>query len=356
MYSRLLKAGGAARLLLLAILGCSAQPEALAEQRLPVIGGEETGEGQAAVLYVTAEVRNLSGTPVEKIGSGTLVAPNLVATALHVISRNPSNVPFTCDATGNDVSGSSGSLLGPTVAPEKIAVYAGPVPGAEPLARGSAIVSSGSTTICQNDIAFVVLDAPVDLPTAPIHHGAAAEVGDAFTVVGYGMAPMDFGAELIVRTEREVKVTEVGQWIRTFTVSEGPCEGDSGGPALDSDGELSGVFSSVSADCTGPNAAPKYTDISYFAPLVEQAFETAGAGWPWTDGGAGEGQSAAGRAGAGWQATGATSGGGAPHTGARDASCSTQPQRGGWSFYSILLGAWLVWRWVRHSGRTSLLR
>lgn len=281
MYPQFLNRLAVAALLGATQLGCSIESEPLAGAQERVLGGEPSGSTQDGILYVTAEVRNLSNAAVVKIGSGTLVAPNLLLTALHVVSKNPSNVPFACDASGNAVSGGSGALLGPSVAPEKVAVYAGPVPNAAPAAHGTQIVSSGSTTICENDIAFVVLDSALDFPTFPIHRGAPIDTGARVTVVGYGSVADAPSAE-VTRTERSVDVTAVGQWIRTFTVSEGPCEGDSGGPALNGAGELVGVFSSVSASCTGPTAAGKYTDVSYFGPLVEQAFDAASAGSPWT--------------------------------------------------------------------------
>jgi hypothetical protein len=279
MHQQFLSGGCACLLVSTAFLGCGS-PEPIAKKPLAVIGGIETGSNHESVVYVAAEIANIGGTPITKAGSGSMVAPNLVVTALHVISRNPSNVPFTCDATGNDVSGSQGSQLGATVAPEKIAVYAGPLPDGEPLAYGKQLVTSGSTTICQNDIAFVVLDRDLDLPAIGIHRGAPAHVGDVLTAVGFGGEDT---TRLNPRTQREVNVTAVGQWIRTFTVSEGPCEGDSGGPGLSEAGALAGIFSSVSMDCTNENASAKYTDVSFFSPLVEAAFDAAGAGSPWTD-------------------------------------------------------------------------
>jgi Trypsin len=283
MHQQFLRAAFGCFLAKASLLGCSS-PEPLARQTLAVIGGTETGNDHESVVYVAAEIANLGGSPISKVGSGSLLAPNLIVTALHVVSRNPSNVPFTCDATGNDVSGSQGSQLGATVAPEKVAIYAGPLPDGEPIAHGAQLVTSGSTTICQNDIAFVLLDRALDLTTVPVHRGAPADVGDVLTVVGFGGEDT---TQLNPRTQREVHIAAVGQWIRTFTVSEGPCEGDSGGPALSGTGELVGVFSSVSMDCTNANASAKYTDVSFFSPLVQAAFDAAGAGSPWDGGGAG---------------------------------------------------------------------
>lgn len=280
MHHQFLSAGSLRLVASVVLVGCSS-PEPVAAQSQPVIGGTETGNALGGVVYVTAEIATIGGNPIAKAGSGTVLAPNLIATALHVISRNPSNVPFTCDATGNDVSGSQGSQLGATVAPDKVAIYAGPYPDGEPIAYGSELVTSGSTTICQNDIAFVVLDRSLDLPAVAVHRGGPANVGDVLTAVGFGG---EDPTQLNPRTQREVDVTAVGQWIRTFTVSEGPCEGDSGGPALSAAGDLVGVFSSVSMDCTNANASAKYTDVSFFSPLVEDAFAAAAAGSPWPSG------------------------------------------------------------------------
>jgi hypothetical protein len=330
----------------------SAEP--VAQQTLAVLGGTETGDDHGSVVYVKAEIANVGGSVVTKVGSGTLLAPNLISTALHVISRNPSDVPFTCDATGHDVSGSQSAQLGPTVAAEKIAIYGGPYPGYEPIAYGAQLVTSGSTTICQNDIAFVVLDRALDLPVVAVHRGTRAAVGDVVTAVGFAGEDTE---HLNPRTQRAVEVTAVGQWIRTFTVSAGPCEGDSGGPALAENGELVGVFSSVSRDCTNVNAAAKYTDVSFFAPLVEAAFDAAQAGspWPTSDGGAGgapavEPSPTGAGAGTDNSAGAPTPAGGSVNHVSKDTGCAvsaTGPNATGWSVYLLLAFALVARAGVR---------
>lgn len=273
----------------LLLASCGAHPaETFERDAQRVVGGNPTGDAQSGVLFVTAEVRNIGGAGIVKLGSSALIAPNLIATALHVVSQNPSNIPFTCDDSGSVTSGSSGASLGATVSPDKVLVYAGPEPIGEPLAMGTKIISTRSTTICQNDLAFVVLDTPLDMPTYRVHRGDPMAAGETLTVVGYGSG-VKSSQEAAVRSEREVDVVAIGQWIRTFTVSTGPCEGDSGGPALSSAGELVGVFSSVAVDCTSSAASPKYTDVSYFSRLVEEAFAAADAGSPWAVTPSGEG-------------------------------------------------------------------
>lgn len=303
MHPRLLSVG--ACVLALTGLGCGAE-EPAQRASLAITGGELSGAEHDAVVFVSV---TLDGTvSVTKVGSGTLVAPNLLATALHVVAASPPSRGFTCSAEGEDLSG-GGADLEPPVAPKQVQVFLSP-DGGEPDAVGLEIISSGSTTFCQNDIAFVVLDKPLSPAPIPVHLGAAAALGDVLTVVGFGTESGDSGP---LRRMREVDVQAVAQWPRTFTVTVGPCPGDSGGPALSEQGELMGVFSTVGSNCRGASAAPKYTDISYFSALVERAFLAAGAEQP---GSAGEG-GAGGEAGEGGE-------GGAGKTTANDSAPKTE--------------------------------
>jgi Trypsin len=319
MHQRLLSAALAATL---GSAGCGAR-EPTATERQRVLGGTDTGYDHAGVLYVTSEVGLVGGNSYVKIGSGSLVAPNLVLTALHVVSSHPSNIPFTCDANGNAKTGADGAELGPLVEPEKVAVFAGPFPEGEPVARGKLVLSTGSSTICQNDVALVVLDTALDFPTYAVHRGDPTAIADAVTVVGYGTAP---GMEGAARTQRNVQVTAVGQWIRTFTVGAGPCEGDSGGPALNAEGEIVGVFSTVGAGCASQASDAKYSDISYFTSLVDKGLSAAGV----EPSGAG-GQAAAGSSGEGGDpsSAGGTAGTSEPEPPAKEpgsSGCSAAPK------------------------------
>ncbi len=153
-------------------------------------------------------------------------------------------------------------------------------------------------------------------------------------VVGFGDEPGDTRP---TRRARDVTVKAVAQWPRTFTVTVGPCPGDSGGPAVSAEGELVGVFSTVSTNCNGASAAPKYTDISYFSSLVERAFGAAGADPPWPNGAGG----ASGAAGAGG-AAGETPVG-PPGPDPEDpggCQCNFKSHRSGWwSAFALLLVA-----------------
>jgi hypothetical protein len=144
----------------------------------------------------------------------------------------------------------------------------------------------------------VVLDRPLLPSPKPVRRGQPAELGDVVTVVGFGDEPGDTRP---TRRARDVTVNAIAQWPRTFTVSVGPCPGDSGGPALSAEDEVVGVFSTVSNNCNGASAAPKYTDIGYFSSLVERAFTAAGADPPGSSGAGGAG-GAGGAAGAGGEA------------------------------------------------------
>jgi hypothetical protein len=88
---------------------------------------------------------------------------------------------------------------------------------------------------------------------------------------------------------------------RTFlTLGPGLCSGDSGGPALTSDGAVTGIYSQLVGVCDSPNARQYFTQVAPFmAEVVTPAFELAGyepisEGAATGEGGAGGESSAAG--------------------------------------------------------------
>lgn len=256
-------------------------------QRAALYGAEASPDGTAddAVLH-------LRGTAyVDLTCTATLVAPNLVITAVHCVARTPAG-GFQCSPEGELVPNpdGAGTLLG-HVAPESVELYAGQTVGPEPVARGSQILSTFSETVCKNDIAFVLLDRTLDLPIRPIRLQRPTAVDEAMTFIGYGLDEQRI-ADWRARPRKRL----TGQRVRAVgpdsiqdgvtdapprtLVFEGPsaCWGDSGGPALSEDtGAVTGVFSLLSGQlCNARGTKLIYTRAAPFRSLAEQAFSEAG--------------------------------------------------------------------------------
>lgn len=226
--------------------------------------------------------------------TGTLIAPNLVVTALHCITETPSGACtptaqqcFTCNSDGSLADDSVLGRIGPLINAADVSVTVGSaISGVAPAARGQRLIGSGSSQICRGDIGFIVLDTELDAPVTTVRLDYGVDPGDTVRILGYGETEMSGTSGRRMRSG--VRVTEVGPASeddptisaapRTFVVNEGPCHGDSGGPALaDDTGALVGVYSLTAGQiCTGTGVRNIYTNLSLFASVARQAFEAAG--------------------------------------------------------------------------------
>jgi hypothetical protein len=134
-----------------------------------------------------------------------------------------------------------------------------------PRAIVAARVEPGSVgqSMCGNDVAVLQLAEPLrDVTPLTLRLEGPPIVGEAAVPVGYGYATPGDDTTLYTRRMRtdaivatlgpastvsgDVRLTEA-EW----TLSVGPCAGDSGGPALDGTGAVIGVMSrGVQASCT----------------------------------------------------------------------------------------------------------
>lgn len=225
--------------------------------------------------------------------SASLVAPNLVMTARHCIAVVGRAEGLACTLDGE--SANDRGLITQDYDVTEVDIFVGP--GSSPLRtrKVTKVISTGSPTVCRNDLALLVLEEPVDnYPILPLRLLRPTSVGETVTIVGFGQT--EASSSTRIRQRREgVDVVRVGanrfdeqggQAVRgTFVVSQGPCQGDSGGPAIaESTGAIAGIYSIKSTeDCTAPTATGVYTQIAEFYELVLRAFDEAGAE-PWLEG------------------------------------------------------------------------
>jgi hypothetical protein len=281
---------------LVTLLGaaCSAQPsvERTFDERAPVVEGEpsEAGIEDAVLLLRTVVDRR------ELVCSASLVAPNLAMTARHCVSHVVEGL-FSCTVSGELVEGETGSgRLGNHLPAEGIEFFGGPLPHDEPLARGQEVISTLSETVCLNDLAFVVLDRPIELPVLPLRLEGRARTGELAILVGYGLdetqsenQPFDVTTQGRTRKAdlpiRDVGPDSIDDGVtivppRTI-VLEGPsgCVGDSGGPLMaERTNAVLGVYSLLGAEsCLATDARHLFTHVPPFQALIEEAFLAAGA-------------------------------------------------------------------------------
>ena len=210
-------------------------------------------------------------------------------TARHCVSVQPSTA-VTCDQNGvsaNPPDFGADEPLG------IIHVFTGPSPSllGTPAANAVAVFHPAGTTLCNLDLALIVLDTPITgVEPMRVRLSGPPTMGESMRTVGYG--ENDQNAPIGTRFRKDdVSVLAVGSTVSAsmtplgsneFEMGESMCNGDSGGPALDeTTGAIVGVVSRGGA-CTD-TSGHVYTSLAGFASIFQQAFAMAG-GAPITEG------------------------------------------------------------------------
>jgi hypothetical protein len=214
--------------------------------------------------------------------SGALVAPNLVLTARHCVSRAVTATP-SCDARGRS---HNGDHLAEDVDPASIAIYTGTHvrPDVDPpAARAVRTLHPTGQVLCDSDVAFLVLDRPLaSAAILSMRLHSAVEAGDVVVPVGFGGGPLNIVGHKVARSKSTVLATgpsanaQTGAVLgpREFEVDRATCRGDSGGPAIDvMSGEIVGVVSRGGSCSAHGNHV--YTRVDAYKRLAQAAFAAA---------------------------------------------------------------------------------
>lgn len=277
--------------LALAAAGCS---DPTGTSRDAIIGGTPSDASQDFVVVIA----NYSGN-IEC--NADLIAPNLLVTARHCVGVLDPTHPLAC--TVGSATRSSPTVMG-DYPPSDFVVYKDelltqPVTGGNNLAvHVTQVIDAGASTLCGEDIAFVVLDQPpASLPVATLSTTLPAP-GDLVTVVGSGEIDTDgdfpvqrlqrTGVQVLALGPTTVPLSDAGS--ARYAVPAGEfastvsfCHGDSGGPAIDASGNITGIVSATPSCMTGPD---DFTSIAAHLDLATQAYATVGITFPVVDAGA----------------------------------------------------------------------
>jgi hypothetical protein len=287
-----------AALALLALVSCEARdtedvPGALGAVRSAIVKGVESDASQNSVVLVMHYDALAKGGGAASGCSGTLLTPRLVLTARHCVADTDSGA--ACDSKGEPLAG---GVVRSDHDPSKMYVFGGKerpsfFDGTAHPGIGQQILTTGAKTLCDNDIALVLLDRPVEGGIiAPIRLDAPVVKGEVVTVVGWGITENEPNPK--TRRQRTgITVLDVGPADQVgpaeFRTSEGTCSGDSGGPALAPSGAVIGALSrgGNGTDAIGGEGCLGATNIfssaSAHADLIRDAYAKAGQE-PWLEG------------------------------------------------------------------------
>ena len=287
--------------LVAAACSVNASDEGVGRVRQAIVGGTASDETQDATVMLL----HLDPAGPRRLGicTAALVAPRLVLTARHCVATTDEQV--ACDSDGTPLLGSN---VIANHEPADLYVFTGKdrpeligeAPPSldttkwKPAGQGAEIIDDKSGTLCNHDLALLLLKEPItNVPIAALRLDGDVVAGEKLLTVGWGVSFAE--VEPSERQQRSgVTVKRVGPSDQIpvltkseFLFDESICLGDSGGPVFAEDSNaIVGVVSrggngldpgkgGPSSTCEGADNVA--TKVSPFKELLMDAFERAGA-------------------------------------------------------------------------------
>ncbi len=203
-----------------------------------------------------------------RVCAGALVAPDMIVVPRHCLATS---ADARCCPTGS----ASAALVTPAhvqiaTGDESVHFDYGP--------HGSAIFVRDGTSVCEADVAFVVLDTPIKTikPLAIRPHGIAqGDVVRTITFVENEAQTNTPTRTKVVRDQLLVLASEPN----VFYARELPCPQGGGGIAVDpTSGDIVGLFSRHGPTCEGTDVYNVYSRADTFLELFEVALHWRGSG------------------------------------------------------------------------------